>query len=221
MPLKLHELKNDDDFKAVVEVEHEAYSNPFNGVWEITKGTSQEECRARQLSWHKNDPNSTWLYVTDEETGEVIGGAQWFVYRTNPYAVEQPMRTAYWLPDGPMKQIGDQLIRNLRKDRPARMSKPHLLISYCFVHSAHRNRGAASLMLKWGTVKADELGLEAFVESTDIARRTYEKHGFYVIDDLNMDAHVDNPSEEFSTVREKLGCPIHGWVMKRDVVSTK
>lgn len=100
MPLKLHELKNDDDFKAVVEVEHEAYSNPFNGVWEITKGTSQEECRARQLSWHKNDPNSTWLYVTDEETGEVIGGAQWFVYRTNPYAVEQPMRTAYWLPDG-------------------------------------------------------------------------------------------------------------------------
>lgn len=76
-------------------------------------------------------------------------------------------------------------------------------------------------MLKWGTVKADELGLEAFVESTDIARRTYEKHGFYVIDDLNMDAHVDNPSEEFSTVREKLGCPIHGWVMKRDVVSTK
>ncbi|KAI1767158.1 hypothetical protein GGR53DRAFT_463675 [Hypoxylon sp. FL1150] len=207
MPLKLHELERDDDFKAVVEVEHEAYSNPFNGVWEITKGLSQEECCARQLSWHKNDPHSTWLYVTDEETGQVVGGAQWFIYKTNPYAVEQPMRTAYWLPDGPMKHIGDQLIRDLRKDRPSRMSKPHLC--------------AASLMLKWGTDKADELGLEAFVESTDIARRAYEKQGFYVVGELNMDAHVENPSEEFSAVREQFGCPIHGWVMKRDVVSTQ
>lgn len=76
-------------------------------------------------------------------------------------------------------------------------------------------------MLKWGTDKADELGLQAFVESTDIARRTYEKHGFYVVDELNMDAQVENPSEEFSAMREKLGCPIHGWVLKRDAISSK
>ncbi|KAF3004668.1 hypothetical protein E8E14_001849 [Neopestalotiopsis sp. 37M] len=207
MSLKLYHVVTDEEFKAVVQVEHEAYSNPFNGVWEITKGTSPEDCFARQLSWHKGDPSSHWLYVVDEDSGKVVGGAQWNVHQSNPYAVAQPMRTAYWLPDGPMKKIGDQLIRNLRTHRPNHMSKPHL---------QRRRRGAASLMLKWGTDKADELGLEAFIESTDIARKAYEKHGFCVIGELNMDAQSEEESEEFSTMRNKLGCPIHGWIMKRD-----
>lgn len=100
MPLCLHELVNDEEFRPVVDVENEAYSNPFNGVWEITKGASLEECCARQLSWHRNDPSSHWLYVTDDETGAVVGGAQWNVHRTNPFAVEKPTKTAYWLPEG-------------------------------------------------------------------------------------------------------------------------
>ncbi|KAI1084206.1 hypothetical protein F5B20DRAFT_524032 [Whalleya microplaca] len=216
MTLKLHELTNEDEFKLVVDIEHEAYSNPFNGVWEITKGSSTEECCARQFSWHRNDSSSHWIYVTDEASGDVIGGTQWHIHETNPYAVEQPMRTAYWWPEGPMKQIGDQLIRDLRMHRPGHMSKPHLLISYCFVGSMHRNRGAASLMLKWGLEKADDLGLDTFVESTEVARRTYEKHGFNVIGDLDMDAHLENPSEDFNALRERLGCPIHGWIMKRE-----
>ncbi|KAI1416838.1 acyl-CoA N-acyltransferase [Hypoxylon sp. FL1857] len=220
MPLKLHELTTDDEFKAMVAVEHEAYDKPFNGFWEMLKGFSQEEFCARQLSWHRHDPSSHWLYVTDEETGDVVGGIQWNLYETNPYAKEQPALTAYWFPEGPMRQVGDQLLLGLTTRRPRYMSKPHLLISYCFVHSAHRNRGVASLMLKWGTDKADELGLEAFVESTDIGRKAYEKAGFKVIDELNLDAHTDAPNEEFNASREKFGCPMHAWVMKRDVVST-
>ncbi|KAI0007273.1 hypothetical protein F4779DRAFT_592571 [Xylariaceae sp. FL0662B] len=221
MLLKPHELKTDEEFRLMVHVEHEAYSKPLNGIWEILKGSSQDEFYTRQLSWHRNDPSSHWVYVTDEGTGEVIGGTQWNIYKTNPFAVERPPLAAYWLPEGPMKQIGDHLMFGWEAHRPSYGSKPHLLISFCFVHSAHRRRGAASLMLKWGTEKADKLGLEAFVESAETSRSTYEKHGFYVIDDLNMDAQVENPSEEFSVARTKLGCPIHGFIMKRDPVPTQ
>lgn len=77
------------------------------------------------------------------------------------------------------------------------------------------------MMLEWGMKKADELGLEAIVESTESARPVYEKAGFYVIDDLYLDAQVENPSKEFEEARKKLGCPIHGFVMKRDPVSAK
>lgn len=100
MSLKLHELTNDEDFKAINATEHEAYSNPFNGVFELTKGTSPEEACARQLVWHKIQPGSHWVYVTDESTGEVIGGTRYIIYETNPYAVEQPVRKASWLPEG-------------------------------------------------------------------------------------------------------------------------
>lgn len=180
MPLKLHELTTGDEFKLVVHVELEAYSEPFNGFWEMLKGSSEDELCARQLSWHRNDPSSHWLYVIDEDSGDVVGGMQWNIYNTNPYATEQSPLTAYWFPDGPTRRVGNQLLLGLTTHRPCSMSKPHLLISYCFVHSAHRNRGVASLMLKWGTRKADDLGLEAFVESTEIGRKAYEKHGFRV-----------------------------------------
>ncbi|KAI0849590.1 hypothetical protein F5Y00DRAFT_261375 [Daldinia vernicosa] len=185
MSLKLHELTNDEDFKKINAAEHEAYSNPFNGVFELTKGTSPEEACARQLVWHKIQPGSHWVYVTDESTGEVIGGTRYIIYETNPYAVEQPARKASWLPE------------------------------------AHRKRGAASLMLEWGARKADELGLESFVESTEMARRTYEKQGFYVIGDFYLDAQEENPSKEFIAERERLECPIHGFIMKRDARDVK
>lgn len=100
MPLKLQVLETEDEFRRVVAVEHEAYSNPYNGVWEILRGSSQEDCSARQFSWHKGDPGSTWVYAADETTGEVLGAAQWNHYKTNPYEVEQPALTAYWLPEG-------------------------------------------------------------------------------------------------------------------------
>lgn len=111
MPLKLCHVTTDEEFKSVVKVEIEAYSNPYNGVFEITRGISQEECYSRQLSWHKSDPSSHWLYVLDEESGQVLGGAQWNIHRTNPYEVPQPMRTAYWLPDGKSSRNLVALIR--------------------------------------------------------------------------------------------------------------
>jgi hypothetical protein len=46
-----------------------------------------------------------WIYVTDTETGDVIGGAQWNIYKENPYATERPMLTLYWLPEGRLKDM--------------------------------------------------------------------------------------------------------------------
>ncbi|KAI1313259.1 hypothetical protein F5Y03DRAFT_160286 [Xylaria venustula] len=217
--LKIHELNTDDEFKSVVEVEHEAYSKPFNGIWEVLKGLSPEECCARQLSWHRNDPSSNWIYVTDESSGDVVGAAQWNIYKENPYANGPPELKAYWFPEGPLKQVSDQLLGGLVKKRPRYMSKPHLLLSYCFVHSAHRRRGVASLLLEWGTERADKLGLESFVESTEIGRAAYEKHGFEFVEDLYLDASIENSNEELDAMRKQLQCPTHGFVLKRNPVS--
>ena len=106
MSLKLHELSTDAEFGLVCAVETEAFNDPFFGFWHIFYGTSsQEEFCARQLSWHKGDPSSHWIYVTDEETGDVIGGAQWNIYEENPYATETAMLTPYWIPEGAMKRL--------------------------------------------------------------------------------------------------------------------
>jgi hypothetical protein len=106
MSLKLHELTTDAEFGPVVAVETEAFNDPFFGFWQVFYGgTSPEEFCARQASWHKDDPSSNWIYVTDEETGSVIGGAQWNIYKENPYAKETAMLTPYWIPEGILKCV--------------------------------------------------------------------------------------------------------------------
>ncbi|GLA07966.1 hypothetical protein AnigIFM60653_009486 [Aspergillus niger] len=42
----------------------------------------------------------------------------------------------------------------------------------------YRRRGVASQMIKWGTTRADEEGIETFVVSAPGARPVYLKHGF-------------------------------------------
>lgn len=100
MSLKLHELKSDEEFAKIVDVENAGYSEPFNGLWEILKGPSPEELAARQALWHHHGPGSHWLYVTDEDTGEAIGAMEWKVYETNPYEAGPPTLVADWWPEG-------------------------------------------------------------------------------------------------------------------------
>lgn len=76
-------------------------------------------------------------------------------------------------------------------------------------------------MLQWGIDKADELGLDCFVESTLDGRLAYESVGFRVIGELHLDATTDNPDESFKAAREEFGVPISGWIMKRDAVARK
>lgn len=100
MVLELHQVTTDTEFGPLVAAEYAGYAQPFNGFWEILKGSTQEETTSRQLSWHKPDPSSHWLYVKDTETQDVVGGMQWNIYETNPYANGPPQLPAYWLPEG-------------------------------------------------------------------------------------------------------------------------
>lgn len=72
---------------------------------------------------------------------------------------------------------------------------------------------------EWGTERADKLGLESFIESTEVARTTYEKHGFGYVEDIYMDSSIGTSSEEIDAVRKELECPAHGFLLKRNPVS--
>lgn len=100
MPLRLNELTSDDEFPGLMATLYNSYSKPYNGFWDIFKGESEEECQARYMQWHKADPTSHWIYVTDTETGQVIGGSQWNIFEKNPYLETNPPMAAYWIQEG-------------------------------------------------------------------------------------------------------------------------
>ena len=100
MPLKLTELTSDEEFPALMTALYDSYSKPYNGFWDMFKGASGQECLERYKQWHNADPTSHWIYVTDTETGQVIGGTQWNIYEKNPYEKPGPVMQAYWIEEG-------------------------------------------------------------------------------------------------------------------------
>lgn len=154
MPLELHELSHDSEFPGLVDALWRGYAEPFNGFWEILKGPSLEECAERYRTWHRADPTSHWLYVTDSETKKVVGAMQWNIFETNPYSNgEAPSLAAYWWPEGmkdlspilwlhsyfgslilstrhkrtgSFKEISNQLLECFVSGRPSRFAQPHI-----------------------------------------------------------------------------------------------
>ena len=52
------------------------------------------------MQWYKADSTSHWIYVTDTETGQIIGGTQWNIFEKNPYVETKPPMAAYWIQEG-------------------------------------------------------------------------------------------------------------------------
>ena len=83
------------------------------------------------------------------------------------------------------------------------MSSP--VVALLFVYPEHWRRGPASMLLRWGTQKADELGLKTFVESTDDGKPCYERNGFTYMSTVYIDAARRGPSDGQGLGQESQG----------------
>ena len=64
-------------------------------------------------------------------------------------------------------------------------------------------------MVGWGTKKADELGLEAFVEATDDGMPLYARHGFQWMNDFTLRGELDDMDEELKKLQDELTWHAH------------
>ncbi|KAL8947502.1 MAG: hypothetical protein Q9222_006221 [Ikaeria aurantiellina] len=213
-----------DEFTELIQCQWESYETPFNGFFQIycpTIGTgpsarldAMRESSNRQWEWHKDDSTSHWIKVIDTETDKVIGGAQWNMYPENPYVNGMETPEPYWWPEGEGRAYVSMALEQWYAPRRERMRRPHVLLNICFVHPDFRRRGAGSLLVDWGINKADELGLEAFIEAAMPAIPLYLRHDFKVMDNYWIDPKVSQPSEEWERLKEQIP-PIHRAFMWR------
>jgi hypothetical protein len=69
-------------------------------------------------------------------------------------------------------------------------------------------------MLEWGMKKADELGIEGYVEATDAGRMLYQKYGFVTLMKVLVDAENGTP-ERHETIQKLTPQPTQYWAMWR------
>ncbi|KAA6412761.1 MAG: hypothetical protein FRX48_03753 [Lasallia pustulata] len=149
----------------------------------------------RQLAWMAADGHSTYLKVTDTGTGEIVAGAKWCVYDKDPN--RSAVLTVDWYGDegSEDRAYAQYLIDEFNGRRTERMKGSYCLLDICFCNPTHHRRGAGAQLVKWGCDRADEMGVQAFVEATLTGRRLYEKHGFVVTEavDLKAERWPDRP----------------------------
>ena len=83
-----------------------------------------------------------------------------------------------------------------------------------FTHPDYRRKGAADLIMQWGTQKADEMGLEMWLDATVYGRPLYTKHGFVYINKNRLRPETDQPDEDWERIEREL-LPMTLWQMWR------
>ncbi|KAL8802435.1 MAG: hypothetical protein Q9182_003803 [Xanthomendoza sp. 2 TL-2023] len=68
----------------------------------------------------------------------------------------------------------------------------------------HQRRGVGSMLLRWGTELADQMGIDTVVEATAAGVPVYEKHGFVTEHQMRFDCPerwADRPKPELAFMR--------------------
>ena len=74
----------------------------------------------------------------------------------------------------------------------------------CWVLPEYRRRGVGTLLLQWGLDKADQLGLETFLESTEIGLPLYAKMGFTVLNEIHWEPTPPEATDELEELQRNL-----------------
>ncbi|MCJ1284485.1 hypothetical protein MMC26_003817 [Xylographa opegraphella] len=215
MDFTLHEVVSSDEFPAVIDCQNEAYRIPYNAFATMytPQGLAPTATRnamiQNQWDQHMTEPGGHWLKVVDPETGIVAGAALWHIYETDPFTGAQEPLDAVWWPEGDQRKLVNMLFEQFYGPRRTIMRRPCLLLENCFVRPGYRRRGVGNMLVQWGTKKADEMHVEAFVEATDDGRPLYARHGFHYTNPIVLDAKkVDEPSEQRRALAKELRLPM-------------
>ncbi len=83
-----------------------------------------------------------------------------------------------------------------------------------FTHPDYRRRGVGQQFLDWGMAKADEMGVEMFLDATPIGMPLYKQNGFVAIEENVIRPRTDNPDRAWKEAEEKIGQSTW-WLMGR------
>ncbi|QIW95597.1 hypothetical protein AMS68_001115 [Peltaster fructicola] len=184
MGLLLKEVKEDHEFGPLIVAFRKGFIDPGHPLWPLytadLKPYTNERVQAvlnestqRFIEWHHHDPTSTWLQVVDEDTGEVVAGARWSIFKKdggNPYDEHEHVE-ATWFPEGDLRTVADKLINDF--------------LASAVKHANHPHASVLNIIFT-GIAQAKQNGLGLFLEATREGKPVYERYGFHVIEEHSL-----------------------------------
>ncbi|KAF8853522.1 hypothetical protein BDZ45DRAFT_657901 [Acephala macrosclerotiorum] len=186
------------------------YPSPLPVPDSIIRSTIDRTLKA----WREDQKHITWAIVKDTDTkvkdvfgdGEVkervVAAAKWIIWPPGEALKEGEKRwpdkiDASWVkpsedPEKPNlgngaaddKEYVEWVMEEFFSRRRERIVGSAVLLDVCCTDPEYHRRGAGKMLVQWGTGRADELGVKAFVEASLEGRRLYESCGFVMVEDV-------------------------------------
>jgi GNAT superfamily N-acetyltransferase len=207
----------------------------FGAESESEKKTALANLIELQRQWARDDPDSIWLKVIDKEEGDkIVGGLLIKVHKENPFSRDKGKdESAVWYPPGGQREYIDAALGIFNEPRERFMQRAHLCTSPQFPYANHmfeltivdsyigfvlpeyRQQGIADMLLVEECRRADELGLEAYMEAvTAMGVPIFMRHGFIPFKKVSVEPEHDNPDAEWLDMERKMQ-PLRFWPMWR------
>lgn len=208
------------EFDDIWDVIFDAFDTPHNPLFKFLHPIHTTRYDAIRVSknryvhiWLKQE-GYHWIKATEKESGKVVRAACWTLYpegqRDHP---ELPPIEASWLIEGSEeKAFAEKLFNGISKAVSHRVQVPHFGksslpvlgsiltftgLSHLVVHPKYRLQGAACMLIEWGTSRATELGIDSIFITVPYAERACERCGFGVIEQIDVNFTIPDPSEKW------------------------
>jgi hypothetical protein len=66
-------------------------------------------------------------------------------------------------------------------------NRPYYSLDTLVTLPRHERRGAGGMLVRWGCEKADEAGVQAYLEASPIGAPLYARHGFVGLEEMQLD----------------------------------
>lgn len=150
-------------------------------------------------SMRKNKPTEKLLFLKAIDTdlpadSQIVATAKWLIYpqeRTEEELDKDENEGSRddLFSEGAHKEAMIPFFTELARGRRERFGgRPYVLLSILTVSPDHQRKGLGAKMLQVGLEKADEMGVEAYLESSPKGKGLYAKYGFEDKGEMKFDA---------------------------------
>ena len=191
MPIELHPM-TEADVDAHLAIMWASFGPDLMSVF-YPKGLSADDLahmKADTLkAMRKNKPTEQTIYIKAVDTDlpadkQIVSTAKWQIYPRQRSEEELDRDAAEggrenMFSEGANVEAMKAFFSELAEKRRERFGgRPYVLLSILVVSPEHQRRGLGARMLQDGLKIADEMGVEAYLESSPKGKGLYAKHGF-------------------------------------------
>jgi GNAT superfamily N-acetyltransferase len=181
-------LLEPEDAEHYVRIRHETFRTTVNKILYSRGEASQKTLdRVAQETRDGIAKGTLFLKCVDTTTGEIIAVARWRYVKPKEEGAKErtwdEVEASFLDIMQPYDETDPAVLTALfdlfnGSKRELLGTRPYYVLDTLATLAQHERKGAGSMLLRWGCEKADEAGVEAYLDASAIGAPLYARHGF-------------------------------------------